>query len=31
MSAPLDDAVRSTGDRVAQQMLALSHDLHAHP
>jgi amidohydrolase len=31
MSAPLDDAVRSAGDRVAQRMMALSHDLHAHP
>ncbi|MEZ0357058.1 M20 family metallopeptidase [Mycobacterium sp. SA01] len=31
MTAALDDAVRSAVDRATGQILALSHDLHAHP
>ncbi|KAA0112855.1 M20 family metallopeptidase [Mycolicibacterium sp. P9-22] len=31
MSHELEHAVRSTGDRVSERMLALSRDLHAHP
>ena len=31
MTASLDDAVRVAIDRVADRILALSHDLHAHP
>lgn len=31
MTTALDDAVRSTGDTAADRILALSHDLHAHP
>jgi amidohydrolase len=31
MSHELEQAVRSTGDRVSERMLALSRDLHAHP
>ena len=31
MTAALEDAVRSAGDRVTDRILALSHDLHAHP
>jgi metal-dependent amidase/aminoacylase/carboxypeptidase family protein len=31
MTAALEDAVRSAGDRMTDRILALSHDLHAHP
>ena len=31
MTASIDDAVRSGVDRVTDRILALSHDLHAHP
>ncbi|MDX1873778.1 M20 family metallopeptidase [Mycolicibacterium sp. 120266] len=31
MSTALEDAVRSAGERTHDRMLALSHDLHAHP
>lgn len=31
MSTALEDAVRAVGDRTADRILALSHDLHAHP
>ena len=31
MSTTLEDAVRAAGDQTVDKMLALSHDLHAHP
>ncbi len=31
MSTTVEDAIRTTGDRAVDGMLALSHDLHAHP
>lgn len=31
MNTTLEDAIRATGDRVVDGILALSHDLHAHP
>ncbi|WP_199255068.1 M20 family metallopeptidase [Mycolicibacterium mengxianglii] len=31
MSTTLEDAIRTTGDRAVDGILALSHDLHAHP
>jgi amidohydrolase len=31
VNATLEDAIRAAGDRAADRILALSHDLHAHP
>ncbi|MCV7227034.1 M20 family metallopeptidase [Mycolicibacterium komossense] len=31
MSTTLEDAIRTAGDRAVDEILALSHDLHAHP